>query len=120
HRDRNAPSDRASQRSAFLTSATNAAILAASLMPLADSTPLDTSTPQGFTRRMASATFPGASPPERTSGLSRCAGTSDQSNPVPAPPYASTHASASHPHASEKGRQYSSKSTPSFTRQALM
>ena len=34
-----------------------AAILAASLMPFADSTPLDTSTPQGRTRRTAAATF---------------------------------------------------------------
>src|SRR6185503_12487325 len=49
-------------------------------------------------------TFSQASPPDSTSGFSRSAGTSDQSNPVPAPPYSSTQASASHPQASEVGR----------------
>ena len=49
----------------------NAAIFAASLMPFADSTPLDTSTAQGRTRRIASPTFSRVSPPERTSGWLR-------------------------------------------------
>src|SRR5437879_10981140 len=67
-----------------------AAIFAASLIPLADSTPLETSTPQGRTRRIASATLSRASPPERIRGRSRAAGTSDQSKLSPAPPYSST------------------------------
>ncbi len=45
-----------------------AAILAASLMPLADSTPLDTSTADGRTCRTASPTFSTVKPPDRMTG----------------------------------------------------
>ncbi len=48
------------KRSLFRTPRMNAAIFSASLMPLAASTPLDTSTAQGWARWIASATFPGA------------------------------------------------------------
>ena len=66
-----------------------AAILAASLMPFADSTPLDTSTPQGRTRRIASATLARDSPPDKIAGLS-VEGTNDQSKLSPTPPYSGT------------------------------
>src|SRR5258706_11942509 len=89
-RDRSDRVHRASHTSAFLTSATNAPILAASLMPLEDSTPLDTSTAQGRTRRIASPTLSRVSPPDSTSGWLPPAGTSDQSKLLPTPPYASS------------------------------
>src|SRR5687767_15468534 len=93
-----------------------AAIFAASLTPFADSTPLDTSTPQGRTRRMASAMFPRESPPDRMKGRSRdaddAAGSSDQSKLSPTPPYSGTWLSKSHAAAREKGRRYSSASFP--------
>ena len=95
-----------------------AATFAASLIPFADSTPLDTSTPQGRTRRIAAATFARESPPDRMTGLS-AAGTSDQSKLSPTPPYSGTWLSKSHAAAWEKGRSYSSAATPSFTLHAL-
>ena len=72
-----------------------AAIFPASLRPFADSTPLDTSTPQGLTRRIAAATFACESPPDRITGLS-VTGTRDQSKLSPTPPYSGTWLSNSH------------------------
>src|SRR5688572_13499735 len=95
-----------------------AAIFAASLMPLADSTPVDTSTPHGWTRRIASATLPAERPPDTITGLS-VAGTSDQSKGSPTPPYSGTWLSNNQAAAREKGRRYSSAGTPFFTLQAF-
>src|SRR5687768_16533300 len=95
-----------------------AAIFAASFTPFADSTPVETSTPHGFTRRIAFATFAAESPPDRITGLS-VAGMSDQSKLSPTPPYSGTWLSKSHAAALEKGRRYSSAGAPSFTLHAL-
>ena len=72
----------------------NAAIRAGSLMPLAAlpsgpiaSTPLDTSTAHGRTRRIASPTFAAVSPPESTTRPGQLArGSAPQSNVCPVPP----------------------------------
>ena len=69
------------QSSALRTSSMNARIRAGSLMPLIGvpsapiaSTPLDTSTAHGRTRRIAAPTFAALSPPDSTSGRGRFAG----------------------------------------------
>src|ERR1035437_8015361 len=51
------------------TAAMNVRTFAVSFFPGADSTPLETSTPNGFTLRTASATFSGVKPPARKIGL---------------------------------------------------
>src|ERR1700690_53255 len=55
--------------SAWRTPAMNARTLAWSFFPGDDSTPLETSTPNGRTLRTAAATFSGVSPPARKTGL---------------------------------------------------
>ena len=74
------------KRSLFRTPRMSAAILPASLMPFATSTPLDTSTAQGRVRWIASATLPGCSPPDRISGNGNVCGIKSQSNECPVPP----------------------------------
>src|SRR5208283_918798 len=74
--------------SAWRTLAMNARILAGSFFPGADSTPLETSTPNGCTFRTAAATFSGVNPPARKTGLPNfCASTArSQLNFSPVPP----------------------------------
>ena len=114
-RGRSARARRASHTSAFLTSAMKAAIFAASLMPFADSTPLDTSTPQGRTRRIASPTFSRRQPAGQDHGLVASRG---NQRPVEALADAAVLRArgcrAATPPRREKGRRYSSKSTPCF------
>src|SRR5688572_2580270 len=90
-------SDRAEQRAAGVHAvaaprarATNSAVRARSLTPgVPASTPLATSTPNGKTSRIASATLSGSRPPARISGRSRDSSrTSDQSKTCPVPPCA--------------------------------
>ncbi len=69
------------------TAAKNASSFAGSLMPGEASTPDATSTPQGLTAAIPSATFSAVSPPERISGiLLRRFATSFQSQVLPVPP----------------------------------
>src|SRR5690606_10827571 len=68
------------------TSSTNSRMRSPSLIPGEASMPLDTSTPQGSVRRIASNTLPAPSPPARTTGLTSPRGIRDQSNTVPLPP----------------------------------
>src|SRR5690349_23276187 len=63
-----------------------AARRAGSLIPTVDSTPLETSTPQGRATRIASTTFPACNPPARINGCARSRGINDQSNVLPLPP----------------------------------
>ena len=98
---RNGRARPAGHTSALRTPAMNAAIFRASLMPLADSTPLETSTAHGRTRRIASPTFSASSPPESTMGSGSARGIRPQSKASPVPPCRSSrYASSSQPAAS--------------------
>src|SRR5690349_18481284 len=59
------PGQDASGQIAVFAAAMNVLTLCGSFLPGADSTPLETSTAYGFTRRTASATFSGERPPAR-------------------------------------------------------
>ncbi len=84
--------------SILLTSLMNAATFAASLIPLADSTPLETSTAYGPTCLIASATLPACKPPDRITGSGKSCGIKFQSNDAPVPPCVpSMNASSSKP-----------------------
>src|ERR1017187_1933108 len=74
--------------SAWRTLAMNARTWAWSFFPGDDSTPLETSTPNGCTFRTAAATFSGVRPPARNTGLPNfCASTArSQLNFSPVPP----------------------------------
>ena len=80
-----------------------AAILAASLIPLSISTPLETSTAHGRTCLIAVATFAASSPPDSTTGTGSAGGISDQSKVCPVPPWLpGTNASSRSPCAARK------------------
>src|SRR5690606_1481311 len=73
-------------QSARCTSSTKRRRRSPSLIPGADSTPLETSTPQGSAVVTASNTLPGFSPPASIAGWVRSCGSSAQSNARPLPP----------------------------------
>src|SRR5690606_21685508 len=87
HRVQNDPACLEDHKSSqFLTPCMKAEILLTSLIPLAISTPLDTSTAHGLTCLIAGLTLSGLSPPERTSGKGKSVGIRPQSNAWPVPP----------------------------------
>ena len=82
--------------------ATNARTLRGSLRPGDCSTPVDTSTPQGWTASMPSATFSGVSPPARiTRRFTGMPSASDQSKTWPDPGRGASSSRASAPNSSQ-------------------